>query len=116
MEHTTQRLPHTQAVTFCQKRGDIAGALGFLLLAQQTEAAFEYAKAQQRVDAYVQALGGDERLSPTEAVRVAEHYEERQELAEAARFYRRCQQPSKALKLALKVCTRRERAVRWTGT
>jgi len=81
----------------------VDGALGFLLLAQQTEAAFEYAKAQQRVDAYARALGDKGGLSPTEALRVAKHYEGRQELVEAARFYRRCQQQPKALRLALQV-------------
>lgn len=91
----------------------MAGALGFLLLARQTEAAFEYARAQGRVDTYVQALlggegGGEGRALPeAEALRVAGHYEARQELAEAARFYRLCRgQPqlqAKALKLALQV-------------
>lgn len=84
------------------------GALGFFLLARQTEAAFEYARAQNRVDAYVQALcgGAEERLPEVEALRVAGHYETRQELVEAARFYRLClgqQLQAKALKLALQV-------------
>lgn len=97
------------AVAYCQRRGDVDGALRFLLLARQAEAAFEYAKAQQRVDAYVEAVGssdggGGGGLPEAEALRVAEYYEGRQELAAAARFYRRCQRHehrAKALKLAL---------------
>lgn len=91
-------------VAYCQRRGDVEGALRFLLLARQAEAAFEYAKAQQRVDAYVEALAGDAGLPDAEALRVAEYYEGRQELAAAARLYKRCRRQehkAKALKLAL---------------
>ncbi|KAJ1448620.1 hypothetical protein M885DRAFT_538620 [Pelagophyceae sp. CCMP2097] len=82
---------------FCQQHGDIRGAIEFLLMARQSDEAFDLAKAHSQVDVYAAALG--EHMSPDDALQVAQYYEKEHDLGKAGKYHAVCGQYARALKL-----------------
>jgi WD repeat-containing protein 19 len=70
---------------FCQTHGDIRGAIEFLLMARQSDEAFDLAKAHSQVDVYAAALG--EHMSPDDALQVAQYYEKEHDLGKAGKYH-----------------------------
>mmetsp|Transcript_838 Transcript_838/g.2234 ORF Transcript_838/g.2234 Transcript_838/m.2234 type:complete len:1438 (-) Transcript_838:93-4406(-) len=85
---------------FCQKTGDVNGTIEFLLMANQSRAAFDYAKEQDALDVLSSSFGDD--ISARDAAQVAQYYEQKQNLGKAGHFYALCGMYGRALSLFLK--------------
>uniref|UniRef100_A0A0G4H4Q0 Uncharacterized protein n=1 Tax=Chromera velia CCMP2878 TaxID=1169474 RepID=A0A0G4H4Q0_9ALVE len=93
------------AADYCKKKGHIAGAVEFLMLAGRNDEAFALAESRDVVDEYARVLG--ESGNPEEHRRVAAHLEGRAMIAEAARQYFLANDFASALRLYLR-CGERE--------
>jgi WD repeat-containing protein 19 len=85
----------------CRKQGNIPGAVEFLLLAKSDQEAFNLAERHDEMRTFESCLG--EKGTIEQHVVIAQYYERRNLLADAAKHYSLCEDYVMALKLYLKV-------------
>eukprot|EP01105_Mastigella_eilhardi_P003885 TRINITY_DN1506_c0_g1_i1.p1 TRINITY_DN1506_c0_g1~~TRINITY_DN1506_c0_g1_i1.p1 ORF type:complete len:773 (-),score=230.44 TRINITY_DN1506_c0_g1_i1:109-2148(-) len=85
---------------FCQNTGDFRSAIEFLFRAKLDDDAFNLAQQQNAMDKYAEVLGTDGTLQQYD--RIATFYETHGDFLEAGKFFAKCQQYPKALKLFLR--------------
>lgn len=86
---------------YCQKSGNMHGAIEFLLIAKNNSDAFRLAERHEAMETYEKALC--DKGSREQHMAIARYYEQRNMLAAAAKHYSLCEEYPMALKLFLKV-------------
>lgn len=89
----------SMVATYCMSNGDFELAIEFLLMANLDQQAFDRAKSHSKMDVYARALG--DKATEEQYLRVAKFYENSSKKAEAGRYYARCDQHAKAMRLFL---------------
>ena len=94
-------MPARQCAEFAQSSGDIRSAVEFLAIAKADAEAFKLAEQYDHMDVYVSALDGQG--TNEQHIAIAQFFEKRNLLAEAAGHYSACGEYSVALRYYLKV-------------
>eukprot|EP00948_MAST-09A_sp_MAST-9A-sp1_P002723 g2723.t1 len=92
---------------YCKSHGIWGGAIEFLILAQDTDDAFAIAKENDCVEVFAQKLDENASESRSESIRkefmrLAQYYESKGQLGQAAEFYSKQENYVKALRLFLR--------------
>jgi len=85
---------------YCKSKGNVSGAIEFLLFAGKMEEAFAVAESRDEMDAFAKALG--EGGTSDIHLRIAKHYETRHLLGKAAQHYMTAGHFKQALNLYLR--------------
>jgi len=101
VRETRDPVPARQCAEFAQSSGDIRTAVEFLVIAKSDAEAFRLAEQYDHMDTYVSALGGQG--TNEQHIAIAQFFEKRNLLAEAAEHYSACGEYSVALRYYLKV-------------
>jgi WD repeat-containing protein 19 len=101
VRETREPVPARQCAEFAQTSGDIRTAVEFLVIAKNDAEAFRLAEQYDHMDTYVGALGGQG--TTEQHIAIAQFFEKRNLLAEAAEHYSACGEYSIALRYYLKV-------------
>ena len=84
---------------FCKKEGQVAASIEFLLMSNKNEEAFDLASAHEEMMNFARFLG--EGGTPEEYARVARYFESKGDAMQAGKYYSKCTQYHKALKIYL---------------
>merc|ERR1719163_871061 len=101
VRETRDPVPARQCAEFAQQSGDIRTAVEFLVIAKSDVEAFKLAEQYDHMDTYVNALAGGG--TNEQHMQIAQFFEKRNLLAEAAEHYSACGEYSVALRYYLKV-------------
>jgi len=85
----------------CKRKNNHSGAIEFLLMAKRSDEAFDIATKFDNMAMFVSVLGDNGR--PEQYMRIARYYEDKQDWANAAKFFGICGAYHKALKYYLEV-------------
>jgi len=84
---------------YCEKSGNRAEAVEFMLMAGKKEEAFVIAQSHDEMDAYRDAIMKYDDKNIEEHAKIAQYYEGKSQWGKAAHHYNKCENYTKALKL-----------------